>query len=196
MDTKLGSISVRLATPKDAEEMLEIQRCCIEEIFPSFYSQKALNMWKNQLDIDNYITKGQSSGRRYVAVLKENSSEQIVGFGYLNYDSSQLPKTPNNYKCNIQIQTLYVSVNHHKRGIGRKIIQEMERQALNDGYTHVGILASIPALSFYERVGYSIIGKGWYNIKPDKPEDLFSESTYSLEGRVMVKDLELEDNIL
>ena len=65
----------------------------------------------------------------------------------------------------------------------------MERKALSEGCTRVGILASMSAVSFYAKVGYSIIQKRWYNFKPDKPEDEFSDGIYSVEKRVMVKDL-------
>ena len=61
---------------------------------------------------------------------------------------------------------------------------------MNEGYTRAGMLSSMTALSFYERIGYSIVEKKWLNIKPDKQEDQFSDGIYSLEARVMVKDLE------
>ena len=190
MEDKLISISVRQATPEDAEAMLQIQHDCIEQIFHNVYTQTALNTWKHVLTIDKYIAKTQGSGWCFVAVLQEELSEQVVGFGCLNSDASQFPPLPKDYKYDVQIESVYVSVNHHKLGIGKKLMQELERKALNEGYTRAGMLSSLTALSFYERTGYSIVEKRWYNVNPNKPEVQFTDGIYSLETILMVKDLE------
>ena len=191
MANKQISISLRLATPQDAEAMLQIQHDCVDQTFPIFCSKTIINMWKKRLNLDRYVAMTQISGSWcYVAVIQDKSSEQIVGFGYLHTDTALFPRVPMECKCDLEIRSLYVSVNHHRQGIGKKLMQEMESKALNEGCTRVGIMASMSALSFYEKAGYLIVQKRWYNFKPDKPEDEFSDGIYSLEKRVLVKDLQ------
>ena len=191
MEDKQLSISVRLASLKDAEAMLQIQQDCIETTFPPFYPQTTLDMWASLLNINSYIVKIQTTGWTFVAVSHEESNEQIVGYGYLNTDIVQPPLIPKQYACDLQVESLYVSVDLHKQGIGKRLMQEMETKAAKEGCSRVGVLASMPAVSFYEKVGYSILEKRWYNFKPDKPEDEFTdkESPCGIEARVMVKDL-------
>ena len=100
------------------------------------------------MTIDKYVAKTQGSGWCFVAVLQEELSEQVVGFGCLNSNASQFPPLPKDYKYDVQIESVYVSVNHHKLGIGKKL------------------MSSLTALSFYERTGYSIVEKRWYNVNP------------------------------
>ena len=194
MNGNINSISMRLATLKDAEEMLQIHHGCIDQIFPTIYSQQTLREWKDLLEIDSYVAKTRDPGSRcYVAVIKEKSGEKVVGYGCLNTDAADRLGICVDQSCDIQIDSVYVSVNHHRQGIGKMLMQELESKALYEGGIRVGIVASMTAVSFYERLGYSIIGTSWYNTNPEKMEDKFSEGISSLEARVMVKDLVCTD---
>ena len=189
MEDKLISISVRQATPEDAEAMLQIQRDCIEKTFSTFYPQSILKMWSSLLNINSYIAKTQTTGWTFVAVTHEESNEQVVGYGYLNTNAEHPPLIPKQYKCDLQVESLYISVDHHRQGIGKTLMEEMESKAAKEGCTRIGVLAAMPAVSFYDRVGYLVTEKRWYNFKPDKPEDEFTdkECPHGIESRVMVK---------
>ena len=112
----------------------------------------------------------------------EEENEHIVGFGYLNTNAKfkEPSRIPVHHKCDLQIESLYISINYHRLGIGQKLMQEMEHKALIEGCSRVGILSSMPAVSFYERIRYLIVEKRWFKVEPDKIDDLYCNGMYSI----------------
>ena len=68
-------------------------------------------------------------------------SEQIVGYGALH-----VPKT--------EITSVFVDPVHHRRGVGRMILTELERRAVDEDIKIVQLQAAGTAIVFYLASGY------------------------------------------
>ncbi len=181
MDMQNFSVSVRSATEQDATQMMQIQLNCLEKVFTAVYPTPELEMLKDILTLESYVAKTQTTGWCFVAVAETDKEEQVLGFGYINLNIGSPPRIPNWYHCSLKVENLYVDPKYHKRGIGRLLMQEMERQASDEGCTSIGILSSLPAVPFYKGLGYKDMQKSWHNI---------GIGTGRLEGRIMVKELQ------
>ena len=127
-------VKVRRATPEDALGMMKVHLGCLTHSYPGFYSETLLEKWKSLLRLEHYVAKT-STGWCFVAVIARDGEEEVVGYGHLN--TNEHNRIPKGHKCDVQVESLYVSVYHQKCGIGLKIMQEMERTALKENHSHI-----------------------------------------------------------
>jgi GNAT superfamily N-acetyltransferase len=52
------------------------------------------------------------------------------------------------------LQSLFVSGNHHRQGIGRKLVEHFEQEYIAHGVTVFKLLATLYAVPFYLEMGY------------------------------------------
>ena len=93
-------------------------------------------MWTEVLKPDRYEEQI-NKGPFYVAV----ENETIIAFGNLNKKSGE-------------IEALYVGPEYLRRGVGRKILQALENEALDSGLKRLCLTSSLNAVGFYEGAGY------------------------------------------
>ncbi len=86
--------------------------------------------------------------QRELSVIGRNQGEIIAGLlGYTNWDW-------------LFIAQLWVSETSRGRGIGQKLMREAELEARRRGCRHAHVdTFSFQALSFYERLGYAVVGR-------------------------------------
>src|SRR5262249_55276308 len=73
-----------------------------------------------------------------------------------------------------KLYSLYIEPNVQRGGIGKRLVQHIERHAAASGCTDLQLSASITAKPFYERLGYATIrfeervddGSTWLMSKP------------------------------
>ncbi len=53
-----------------------------------------------------------------------------------------------------RLQSLFVSGSHHRRGIGRRLVELFEQECRREGAARIGLAASLFAVPFYTRLGY------------------------------------------
>lgn len=53
-----------------------------------------------------------------------------------------------------ELKTIFVLPNHQRKGVGNRLVLELEKQARSVGVTTMKVPASISGVSFYERLGY------------------------------------------
>ena len=170
------SFIVRRATAKDATQMMQIQINCVEMVFPSCYPTDVLESWKSHMVLEDYIQKTQA-GWCFVAEEEgKETGQKILGFGYLNYNTKN--HTPEQFQCELIVENLYVDPQHHKKGVGKKLMVEMELQTKKEGFTRLGVFSSLSGASFYEAVGFKTL-----------EESLYDTGTGHLKCQVMVKEL-------
>jgi GNAT superfamily N-acetyltransferase len=118
-----------------------IHKVC-QESFPLYYPQEFVDGIINDLSIKN-IKRRTKECHFYVAV---DDNEKIIGSGAISYFWE-------NPKDSI-ILTIFVDTELQNQGIGRKIIETLERDEIykNTGKTYV--LSSIPGLPVYRHLGY------------------------------------------
>jgi len=133
---KYGAITIRKARQVDKGAIWEIHVRAIREVCKSHYSERELQIWTDVLKPGRY-EKQIRKGPFYVAV--EGGS--IIGFGNLNQKSGE-------------IEALYVHPDHVGRGVGIKILQALENEALDSGLKLLRLTSSLNAVRFYEMAGY------------------------------------------
>jgi len=133
---KYGAITIRNARQVDRGAIWEIHIRAIKELCKSHYSERELQTWTEVLKPVRYEEQI-SKGPFFVAV----AGDSIIGFGNLNQKSCE-------------IEALYVDPDHAGRGVGIKILQALENQALNLGLKLLRLTSSLNAVRFYERAGY------------------------------------------
>lgn len=87
-----------------------------------------------------YIVKMSKQRKMYVALI----DDVIVGTASIEDDT---------------IYTVFVDVQYHGKGIGKKLMSLLEEIAANNGLQLVKLPASITALKFYEGLGYSAVAE-------------------------------------
>ena len=55
-----------------------------------------------------------------------------------------------------KVTRVYVAPTHQRRGLGKKIMADLERQARTSGHGRVRLYSSIPARPFYDSLGYRL----------------------------------------
>jgi predicted N-acetyltransferase YhbS len=53
-----------------------------------------------------------------------------------------------------KVSNLYVKGRYHGKGIGRKLMERFEKEAVKQGFREIRIKSSLYAISFYQRLGY------------------------------------------
>ena len=186
MSSKLA-FSVRKATPEDAPTIRDIQLGCLEKVFHTFYTETVLNKWTSVLTASVYVPKIKSPYWFYVATIPpERDEEKVIGYGFLNTNARRPQLVPEKYGCKLQVESLYIDVEYQRRGIGRTLMEELEKEALKDGCSRVGVLASLPGVEFYSKMGYCTAEE---SVPFDITKQTFTPGEYSIETVVMYKDL-------
>ncbi len=185
MENELA-ISIRKATPEDAQAMIDIKVTCVNRIYKEVNSETVINKWISLIKPEAYLKKIKSSYWLYVATIPSENSDKVVGFGFLNTNTRRPQPIPDKYDCKIQLELLYIDPNYHRQGIGRRILEALEQTALNEGYTRIGVLASLPGVSFYSRQGFAVKEEC---VHYDIVKETFTPGEYSIVTAVMCKDL-------
>jgi putative acetyltransferase len=129
---------IREYREEDLERILALFWETIHSINARDYSPRQLEAWAPALPDRDRWAGMLVEGRTLVA---ENEGA-IVGFGSL---------------AGSCISLLYVHGNWQRRGIGSRILAEIEREARSRGIFEVFAEASITALPFFEHCGYACI---------------------------------------
>jgi GNAT superfamily N-acetyltransferase len=135
----VDDITIRKATPKDAEAACAVLVRSIKEICAPYYEndEEILTQWlenKTPLNVRRWI----ESDRSY-CVVAVNGQGLVVGFASIS-------------GCEIMLNYVLPEVLH--QGIGKRMLQALETYAIASGIKHVDVVSTIPAKAFYERNGY------------------------------------------
>ena len=136
-----SSTTIEFASVADAEEIGELSRDYIEyDLGWGYTPDKITRLIKNK--------------NKNVIVAREDN--RLVGFGIMTY-----------YDTQANLDLLGVKLRHRYQGIGRKLVQWLEKVALTAGIVNIYIQvreSNTGAIKFYEKLNYSIIDKrpGYY----------------------------------
>ena len=135
----MAGITIRKATPKDAEAACAVLVRSITEICAPYYGndEEVLAQWlenKTPANVRRWI----ESDRSY-CVVAVNDKGLVVGFASIS-------------RSEIMLNYILPEVLH--RGVGKGMLQALETQAIASGIEHIDVVSTIPAKAFYERNGY------------------------------------------
>lgn len=127
---------LRAASASDLERVAQIHRESIVELCNTHYSPQQLADWTGALRPAAYAAL-LGSHRMFVA---EDTGE-IAGFGVLDPNTGLINAT-------------YVRPRAVGRGIGRALLEVMEAEAIQGGFSQTRLNSTLNAVGFYGRMGY------------------------------------------
>lgn len=127
------------ATSDDYASMSKVIIACLQKVNSRDYPADVIDGLVQRHTPENLEV---NLSEKYALVLKRRG--EVVATGALNGS---------------EIVTVFVKPELHGRGIGRKIMQALEKRALELGYESVEIHSSITAVEFYEKQGYQHLDK-------------------------------------
>ena len=139
----------------DIQDMAIIRDNAIRSVDQRFYSVAELDAWAEPLDMRLQKIAQLSAADRpdvqIVAIDAHAAENEILGFGQL--------KTQHNL-----LASCYVKACAKGRGVGRALVAEMERQAIEKGLTFLQLEGAKNAKSFYQNLGFRTVSCGEHSI--------------------------------
>ena len=133
------SITLRPYRPDDAPALLALFRDTIRRVNSRDYTPPQIAAWASD-DIDPAFWAGRFTGR-FVPVAEE--AGRPVGFAELE---------PNGH-----IDRVYVSADHQRCGVGRRLLAAIVAEARRVGLARLFTEASITARPFFEAQGFVVV---------------------------------------
>jgi len=131
---------------KYAKEMSDIIIKNLLEVNSKDYGMEYCKKWAEEFTVDKIIENFSTRSKVLVA-LKDNL---VVGTAGL--DKSWYSDDGEYY-----ILTVFVDISHHKQGIGKMLITELEKFSKEIPAKRLVILASIAGCEFYHKLGYEYV---------------------------------------
>jgi putative acetyltransferase len=129
-------IRVRQAAQEDREAISSVYVSAIRELAKTHYTAEQIEAWVGSRRPE-YSQSTIEAGRTYVAEYEG----QIAGYGIIELETEQ-------------VQAVYVSPDHARKGIGTAVLQALEQAAVLAGIVTVRLTASLNAVGFYQKAGY------------------------------------------
>lgn len=133
-------MNVRQATRADLKTIAAIHQESIRELCMGHYSAQQIVAWTTALAGAAY---SELLSSRTLLVLED--AGKLLGFSVLDASAAHINAT-------------YVSAQSARRGGGRSLMDAMEAAARSGGCTELRLNATLNAVPFYERLGYSSSG--------------------------------------
>ena len=142
---------MRDAEEKDVEGIMQVHIDCIQKLCNSHYSQDQLRQWVGGQSLERYASFIKQNDS-FVVVLDKNDSS-IVAFGHMGKKGcDKLPA-----EIDFEVYGFYVSPSVGRMGVGRKLYQELERRAVEQGGCGMGVVSTLNAVPFYEACGFELM---------------------------------------
>ncbi|WP_410508798.1 GNAT family N-acetyltransferase [Methanosarcina hadiensis] len=157
----LEKIEMRTAKPEDIKELKTLIYETIDVCYSGAYSCEAIDYFKeynNTESILNDILKG------HLLIL--TCGEEIIGTGTL---------------LGSNIRRIFVKPEYQSMGLGKRIMHELEKEALGEKIRKMDLHASLTAHSFYKDLGYQVQSEEVVQVKNGQ----------NLRYYIMVKNLEI-----
>jgi GNAT superfamily N-acetyltransferase len=133
-------VGVRTATTSDFEAVDRVHTAAIRALAGTHYDVETIADWSGALDPDLF-----SRAIATTVYLVALSSGEVVGFAQLDVEAGE-------------VRMLYVEPGWAGKGVGRQLLDELERTAREHGVERLGLRASLNAVPFYARCGWREVG--------------------------------------
>src|SRR5512143_974564 len=137
-------IHIRRATLSDREAIHALHTASIRELCSTHYSPQQITRWAGFLTPEHYTSVIQDASRHFVVA---EIGGEIAGFGQAHLEESE-------------IEAIYVRPDQAGRGVGGSILRYLERPAVDAKLPSLRLTATLNAVPFYERQGFTVVGQG------------------------------------
>jgi putative acetyltransferase len=144
-------ILIRAAKPADAEAIIHVHNAAVHKITSAFYPPEIIEDWSRKPDEARYQWMRQLITQDEEIIIVAEDKSGILGFGTI------IPKLH-------ELRALYVHPTVGRRGIGGKILQELEMRAVAQGISCLQLNASLNAEKFYHCSGYKNLSRGTFRL--------------------------------
>jgi putative acetyltransferase len=134
--TNMGLVVIRKAQVDDEQAVMKIHQAAVEASCKEYYRPEQIQAWAVPRGLPPFA----QILKKTIFLLAEYDGE-VVGFSHMD------PKKG-------VIVTLFVSPSQMARGIGSKLLHEIESIARSWGLTSVSLDSTLNAVRFYEYRGY------------------------------------------
>ena len=121
-----------------------------QEQYHSFLPQAFLH----NMDFDRQLQRHKSyveKGASYL--IAENQQEELLGFCSFGENRDAFPASK------WELYTLYVAPEQQRKGIGKSLIDEMQKQFERGEEVAVWVMKANPFRHFYEKRGFTLVGE-------------------------------------
>lgn len=144
----IGDIQIRRYNEEDLQSVYQLIQNTIDISYCGAYPAEAVEFFKDYHS-EEQILNDAATG--YTA-LAENNNE-LLGTGTLS---------------GTHISRVFVSPLHQKRGIGKAIVQELERKASGEKPATLYLEASLVSRQFWESLGFAIQAEDFIPVRNDQ----------------------------
>jgi putative acetyltransferase len=128
---------IRTADDADADALADLHRTSITQLCQEHYSSEQISAWTAPLRPELYRAL---MGRVEVSVFEEQG--RLLGLGISDAGDAL-------------INAIYVHPDATRRNVGRALLMHLETAILERGLNDVRLNATLNAVGFYERMGYT-----------------------------------------
>ena len=138
----------RAMAPDDIAAVRDLHAASVEHLSGTHYTDGQIAAYLRSMAADGYADELLANN----LTLAETAANRLVGTaGWCPLDDA--PDT-------VRIRKVFVAPDLAGQGLGRQLVQEVERQARSLGFRHAFVRANANAVGFYEALGYAAEGQG------------------------------------
>ena len=139
---------IRKFRDSDAAELARLHRSTIRNVNSQDYPTKQIDIWSGRVSAKRF-RKSANENIRFVAI----EDGKIIGF--VDYKKDDL-------------MGLYIHKDHTGKGVGKKLLRILEKDAYRNGIRMMKCSSTITAKKFYEKNGYNTIKKAKFQMENQK----------------------------
>ena len=146
MTERAEKLAVRRFRETDLDEVCELVRETIDTSYAAVYPPRVVDFF-HQYHEREVVISDAASGHTIVV----HSGGKLVATGT---------------RAGTTVRRVFVRAAWQRRGIGQRMMAELEAAALAAGIERLDLSASLPAKEFYLRLGYEIVSEEDYEVAP------------------------------
>ena len=131
-------MKIRKASNSDKGNISRLHIASIRKLCGSYYTHQQLNAWTSVLAPSAY----DQALKEKLFLVAEDSENNLLGIGILDFE-------------NKEISAIYVLPDAVGKGVGSKLLNELEKIARNNGIFEITVHSTLNAKGFYMVRGYS-----------------------------------------
>jgi putative acetyltransferase len=141
---------IRKSKIEDAAELAKLTRATVRTVNAQDHDKEIIKAWSKGNTAALYRTS-EKTRIRFVAI----ESAEIVGF------TDMLPDG--------ELMSLYVHPKHLGKGIGKRLLAHIEKEAKTMGIKLMHCQSSVNAKRFYQKHGYKVLKPEWWTVEGVPP---------------------------
>jgi len=142
---------LRRMSPNDVDEIINVHKKSIYGLCKDFYTEKQMEVWTSMFN-HRIFNDGMKNPNNIGVVALHN--DKIIGYGFFNNQDKE-------------IKGIYLVPDVVKKGIGYKILSELESIAKKDGLDELVLNSTLNAVAFYKKCGYQKIRDELFELMED-----------------------------